>query len=294
NRQPPLGQGASPAAGALWHRGAPRNSKRKRIKQPVSPCYQAEASPARPSPGARSARRTDEPCHCAADRPLTLETRMMWFISRSRRQKTGRNIARHSRFVPRLENLEDRTVPSTLTVLNNLDNGAGSLRDAISHAMDGDRIVFAPSLDGQTIALTSGELTINKSLDIEGPGAEKLAISGQDASRVFDVSSGVTVIAGLTITHGNASEGAGIRDLGGDLSLNSVHLSDNHAIGSPGSGGQGGAIANLFGATLHVNSDTIIGNDARGGVGGGAGVGGGIYNFGSTLFVCHSLLVDNR
>src|SRR3954471_14169170 len=79
-------------------------------------------------------------------------------------------VPRGHRFRPRFEGLEDRTVLSTLTVTNNLDSGAGSLRAAIKAAASGDTIVFAPSLVGQTIALTSGELAISKSLDIEGPG----------------------------------------------------------------------------------------------------------------------------
>src|SRR5438270_13490768 len=128
----------------------------------------------------------------------------MWFTSRQHR-KPGRNPVNERRFVPRFEDLEDRTVPSTLTVLNNLDKGAGSLRDAIAHAKDGDTIVFDPGLNGQTIALTSDELAIKKSLDIEGPGASKLTVSGGDQYRVFDISEGLTVtIAGLTITHGRA------------------------------------------------------------------------------------------
>src|SRR5262249_45374405 len=118
---------------------------------------------------------------------------------------TGRKLARQSRLVPRLESLEDRSVPSTVTVLNNLDSGAGSLRDAITHAKNGDTIVFAPRLTGQTITLTSDDLAINNSLDIEGPGASLLAISGNDTNRVFDISEGNSVtIAGLTITHGRA------------------------------------------------------------------------------------------
>src|SRR3954447_24114469 len=95
-------------------------------------------------------------------------------------------VSRRHRFRPRLEGLEDRTVLSTLTVTNNHDGGAGSLRAAIKAANSGDTIVFAPSLDGQTITLTSGELAISKSLDIEGPGADKLAVSGNNAVRVFD------------------------------------------------------------------------------------------------------------
>ena len=51
--------------------------------------------------------------------------------------------------------------------------------------------------------LTGGELVINKNLDIEGPGANKLTVSGNHASRVFDIGGGVTVtIAGLTIANG--------------------------------------------------------------------------------------------
>ena len=45
-------------------------------------------------------------------------------------------------FRPTLEALEDRWVPSTLTVKNNLDSGTGSLRAAITAAHSGDIIVF--------------------------------------------------------------------------------------------------------------------------------------------------------
>ena len=93
-----------------------------------------------------------------------------------RRPQTHRNPGPQGRsFVPRLELLEDRTLPSTLTVLNNADSGDGSLRAAIIAAQTGDQIVFEQSLQGQTITLTSGELAIAKSLDIEGPGADQLA-----------------------------------------------------------------------------------------------------------------------
>ncbi len=72
-----------------------------------------------------------------------------------------------TRFVPRLDPMEDRTLLSTLTVLNNHDSGAGSLRDTIANAPSGATIEFAINI--HTIKLTSGELEINnKSLDIEG------------------------------------------------------------------------------------------------------------------------------
>src|ERR1700737_1596978 len=123
----------------------------------------------------------------------------MWFISlkrsAGRRTKTHRKPAPRGRsFVPRLEILEDRTVLSTLTVTSPADDGSsGTLRAVIARASDGDTIQFAKKLKGDTITLTLGQLIISKSLDIEGLGAKKLTISGNAASRVFDISGGVTV-----------------------------------------------------------------------------------------------------
>src|SRR5260370_23516299 len=113
----------------------------------------------------------------------------------SRRQETHPKRARQGRsFVPRLELLEDRTVLSTLTVTNPADSGAGSLRDAIAAAQSGDQIVFDTSIKGQTITLTSEPLAITQSLDIEGPAADKLAVSGNHASRIFPVSGGADAL----------------------------------------------------------------------------------------------------
>src|SRR6516164_11736300 len=91
------------------------------------------------------------------------------------------------RFRPRLEALEGRWLPSTLTVTNNLDSGRGSLRAEIAAAQSGDTIVFAPNLNGQTITLTSGELSITKGLTIQGPGTGQVTVSGNSMHRVFEV-----------------------------------------------------------------------------------------------------------
>ena len=47
-----------------------------------------------------------------------------------------------------------------------------------------------PGLAGQTITLTSHQLTISKSLEIQGLGADQLAISGNDTNRVFEIRAG--------------------------------------------------------------------------------------------------------
>src|SRR5262249_22828004 len=92
--------------------------------------------------------------------------------------RTGRKARLH------LEWLEGRCVPTTVTNLN--DGGMGSLRQAILDTPAGGTVDFEPGLSG-TITLTSGELAVDKSLDIEGPGANLLTVSGNNASRVFDV-----------------------------------------------------------------------------------------------------------
>src|SRR5262249_50407277 len=128
-------------------------------------------------------------------------------LSLSRRPASRRQSpAARPRFRPMLEGLEQRWVPSTLTVTNNQDSGKGSLRAEIAAAHNGDTIVFAPSLNGQTITLTSGELLIKTSLTISGPGASQLTVSGKNASRVFELSSKTNpqvTLSGLTISDGN-------------------------------------------------------------------------------------------
>ena len=57
-----------------------------------------------------------------------------------------------------------------------------------------DAIRFADELDGQTITLTQGQLPVGQSVDIDGPGADDLTVSGNAAGRVFDVAAGTTVM----------------------------------------------------------------------------------------------------
>jgi hypothetical protein len=182
-----------------------------------------------------------------------------------------------------IEVLEDRTLPSTFTVMNLHDSGAGSLRQAIldANAHAGPNVIdFAHGLHG-TITLTSGELAITKTLDIEGPGARRLTVSGNHASRVFDISAGGgggagarVTIAGMTmidgLANGNspvlASTGGAILNFG-SLTLSRDVLSNNEAVGDPttsplGRIGNafGGGVANLGTATLTVSSSAFTSN----------------------------------
>src|SRR6516162_9835034 len=99
-----------------------------------------------------------------------------------------------------LELLEGRCLPSTVTNLS--DHDPGSLRDAIATTPAGGTVDFQPGLTG-TITLTSGQLGISEDLTIAGPGREVITVSGNNASRVFEVFGGTSVtLSGLTVTSG--------------------------------------------------------------------------------------------
>ena len=119
---------------------------------------------------------------------------------------------------------------------------AVKLADALN---DSDTIEFDPSVfaSPQTITLSDGPLVLAPGVTtITGPGANLLSISGNDVSRVFDIS-GSAFISGLTITAGSADDGGGLRERGGNVSLTACTVSGNAATV------QGGGLYNDDGAS---------------------------------------------
>ena len=143
---------------------------------------------------------------------LLSEVDMSSGFSAQQVRSSARRSSRHARpCLPQLLPLEHRTLFSTFTVTNLNDSGTGSLRAELAAANSGaDTIVFAHGLHG-TITLAS-ELQITDSVTIDGPGANKVTVSGNNASRVFEVDAGFNVtISGLTVSHGYAPNfGGGI------------------------------------------------------------------------------------
>ncbi len=197
---------------------------------------------------------------------------------------------------------------ATITVTNENDSGAGSLRAALAAAAPGDVINFAT--DVTTINLNSS-LVINKGITIDGlqPGSTNpdVTINGGGAGSNFSdfvIDAGVTAtFDGLIIQDGHATGAAGantplsylsqpgghgsaaaggIYDAGA-LTLNNSVLQADTATGgfggrgaAYGGGGGGGSAAGAIyvGATgsLDLNpSDSFINDSAAGGVGGGGG-----------------------
>ncbi len=190
--------------------------------------------------------------------------------------------------------------PSNPVVTNTNDSGAGSLRDAIANACVGDVINFAREVTSggpATITLTSGELTINHDLSIGGPGVNLLTISGNGASRIFNIQSGTVSIFNLTIANGKVAagnNGGGVLN-NGTLTLHRCNVFGNTAtlgggvyndgplldlqICNIGGTGAGQANSALSGGGLFNNSGTLrAGASVVGNSGGGISVAGGTVN----------------
>lgn len=184
---------------------------------------------------------------------------------------------------PKVETLEDRSLPSTYWVSNTLDAGAGSLRAAVAAANahpGSDDIRFRPSAWG-TITLAS-ELLLTDAVDIDGPGAGKLTVSGGNATRVFNVAAGVTAsIEDLTVANGKVT---GTRFGAGILNAGTLTLENSVVTGNVADRG-GGGIDNS--GTLTVNRSSVTAN--RTGT-----AGGGIHNAGTGVAVIDRSTVINN
>lgn len=180
-----------------------------------------------------------------------------------------------------LESLEDRTVPATFTVTSLADSGLGTLRDAVNQAnvaAGADVVVFAPGLTG-TITLTSGELDVDDSVIIEGPGADLLTVSGNDQYRVFYIAGPAderidVTISDMTLANGNGSATpVGLTDGGAILALFDHSLTIEDAIIRDSVGSSGGGVASRgIDNDLTIRRSQILNNESVGLLSNGGGV----------------------
>ncbi|MDN5924749.1 MAG: right-handed parallel beta-helix repeat-containing protein [Xanthomonadales bacterium] len=163
--------------------------------------------------------------------------------------------------------LAPSVMAATYPVSNNNDSGAGSLRDAIGQANASvgvaDTITFAPNVTG-TITLTSGNLQVTDPVDIQGPGAAVLTVSG----------AGI----GASLTMGSSATTMAVSD-GGVFSFESPYSGNGSASL------QGGAMSTLAATASSISGLTISG--------GYANEGGGIYVDNTDLTVDHCVVTGN-
>ena len=175
-----------------------------------------------------------------------------------------------------------------ITVMNTAPHNGGSLRQAITDVCDGGLITFDSGLANSTIDISpNGELVIDKSLTIRA--TVPITISGNNATRVFNVTAGNVTFDSLAIIKGNIQTvdcgGSGnecgggimIENSGGAVTVTNSTLSANSAE-------YGGGIYNVDGA-LTISNSTLSTNSTSSG--------GGIYNRSGTLTVTNSTLSAN-
>jgi len=185
------------------------------------------------------------------------------------RAATSRRRQSPGRLPLHLEDLEGRSLLSVFTVVDLGDASMGSglqgdLRYCIDQANSNpdlsNRIVFQLGLTG-TITLTQGKLVVTKPLEINGPGADLLTVSGNHQSGVFDIEApdGRTVVlSDLTIADGTGSGMFGGQPAGGGLFNDSASVTLNRVVVTRNTLAQGfgGGIFNLHG-TMTINAATI-------------------------------------
>ena len=177
-------------------------------------------------------------------------------------------------------------------VINTNDAGEGTLRQAVLNAnaiAGNDTITFNATTfaTAQTITLTSGQLVISSNVVVQGTGAQLLTLSGNAASRVFNINSGAIVrLSDLTATNGSTTSwGGAINVVGGS----NVTLLRSTVSGSTSQLNGGGIY--VSGSTLNVVSSTISGNTATT-IGGGA-ISTGTAVASETIYLLNSTVTGN-
>jgi hypothetical protein len=208
--------------------------------------------------------------------------------------------------------------PATFVVLNDFDAGPGSLRQAVLDAnanLGEDSITFDPAffnaLTPRTINLVGGELKVADSVQVLGPGADVLTLSGGLVTRVFNINGPGTLdvlLSKLTISQGTAGTavGGGVLSAGENLTVADCVITGGSAL-------EGGGIAQQSGGKLVIQDSRISTNVATvdgGGVNVDPGVavtvvrstisgntagddGGGLYQDGGSLLVEASTISGN-
>jgi predicted outer membrane repeat protein len=149
---------------------------------------------------------------------------------------------------------------ATITITNPADNGPGSLRAGIGVAAAGDVIQFDPALNGQVILLAT-QISITRELRIEGPGADKITISGGNRTRIFFATAPLT-LSGVNLKNG-LGDGAALYVLRTRANVAGCTFTDNAAPN-----GLGGAVYNPS-SPVEFRNCAFSGNTASGfGLGG--------------------------
>lgn len=173
-----------------------------------------------------------------------------------------------------------------------------TLRGALSAATGGEPGTNTVVVPAGTYNLSEGELTIGAfaggTVSVVGAGARKTIVNAGGASRVLQTEAATTVIEGLTLTGGAATELGGeefagdgggllVYDSAESAILRGVSVSGNTAMLNGGGVAAPPESGSMVGKSVTVEGSTISGNKVSGGA--VEALGGGLYALGELKMV---------
>lgn len=180
-------------------------------------------------------------------------------------------------------------------VTNCDDSGAGSFRDAVQNAVDGDTVDLS-GLTCSRISLTTGAIVFGaENLAIQGPGENKLMVDGTLSGAVlYHLGTGTLIVNDLSIGYGFKYR-SDVEVLGscvhsqGNALLTNVRVTTCNTVSTLGYAALGGAVWTQ-GVTQLMNSEITM-SEAHA-LGFGYASGGGVYALGG-LTALYSTLSNN-
>ena len=148
---------------------------------------------------------------------------------------------------------------NTASDIVNAGDSLLSLREALEQANNtaaADSIVFAPSIEGETLVLTGGQLFVNNATTIDGDqnnDGVRVSIDGNDADRIFRVV-GESSFSDLRLFNGHVDSN---EDGGALLILGSIDVSINNCVVEGSEAGEYGDYGDGRGGAVFVQGSNL-------------------------------------
>lgn len=174
--------------------------------------------------------------------------------------------------------------PSSTRVVSNCnDSGAGSLRDALTGAANGDTVDLT-QLACSRISLTTGAIVFGAtSVAVDGPGENKLLVDATlSGAALYHLGSGTLAVSDLSIGYGfkyrsdNDVKGSCVHSEG-NVILTHVAIDTCNTVSAGAHAALGGAV--WSGGTTQLDHSRVSGSEAHA-TGYGYASGGGVYALG--------------
>ncbi|HQU86074.1 MAG TPA: choice-of-anchor Q domain-containing protein [Pyrinomonadaceae bacterium] len=139
-----------------------------------------------------------------------------------------------------------------------------SLREAVAASVSGNNVEFSTLFDTPQTILLNSLIVIPKSLTIIGTGADKLTVSGNNVTSLFEnfsVSTASINFIAMTFANGNGI-GGNNNNQGGAVEMHGTSATFDKVVFRDNSAAQIGGALNCFAATCRISNSTFFNNSA--------------------------------